>query len=111
MKAGHHLHPGKVRADLTSKSEDESFTAARNLLRQHLIHKREIPNGRDFLFSGPEADLHDALRSLVEIAHKWNPHLHFDYARVDEYFLLRITGSEEYWDAIQGYFDHDEGEH
>jgi len=108
MKRPDHTDTGEARAGLSSTAEAASFEAAKRLLKQHLIHKREIPNGRDFLFSGPKTELHDALKSLVEIEHKRNRLLHLDYVQVDEYFLLRIMGSEEYGEIIQEYFERDE---
>ena len=93
-----------VLAGLKNPSEVDSFRAARVLLLQHLIHKREIPNGCDFLFSGPAREIHDALKTLVDVEHRHGPFLCLDYARVDEYFLLRITGSGQYEEMIRGYF-------
>ncbi len=83
----------------------ERFAAARALLRAHRIHTRDILNGKDFLFSGPIEKLHDALKELLEIEHRTNRFLQFDYAQIDEYFLLRIVGSKRYQDIIATYFD------
>ena len=83
----------------------ERFTAARTLLQEHRIHTREILNGKDFLFSGPVETLHASLKELLEIEHRTNRFLQFDYAQIDEYFLLRIVGSERYQDTITTYFD------
>ena len=81
------------------------FAATRLLLRGHLVHKRDIPNGRDFLFRGPNDELHTSLRELVDIERSHARFLQFDYVQVDEYFLLRVVGSEEYQHAIATYFD------
>ena len=108
MKRLGHADSGEIRSGLSSSAEAASFEAVKGLLKQHLIHKREIPNGRDFLFSGPATELHDALKSLVEINHKRNQLLHLDYVQVDEFFLLRIMGSGEYAEIIQGYFEGDD---
>ena len=83
----------------------ERFTAARTLLKQHRIHTRDILNGKDFLFSGPAEALHAALKELLEIEHRTSRFLQFDYAQIDEYFLLRIVGSERYRESIVTYFD------
>ena len=83
----------------------ERFTAARTLLKKHRIHTREILNGKDFLFSGPVETLHNSLKELLEIEHRTNRFLQFDYAQIDEYFLLRIVGSERHQDTITTYFD------
>jgi len=83
----------------------ERFNAARELLRQHRIHTRDIVNGKDFLFSGPIEVLHTALKELLEIEHRASRFLQFDYAQVNEYFLLRITGSRRHQETIATYFD------
>ena len=83
----------------------ERFAAARTLLKEHRIHTRDILNGKDFLFSGPAEELHGAMKELLEIDHRTNRFLLFDYAQIDEYFLLRIVGSKRYQDTIATYFD------
>lgn len=83
----------------------ECFTAARDLLKQHRIHTRDILNGKDFLFSGPVEALHTTLKKLLEIEHRTNRFLQFDYAQVDKYFLLRIVGSKRHQGDIVAYFD------
>jgi hypothetical protein len=83
----------------------ECFTAARALLKQHRIHTRDILNGKDFLFSGPAEEVHAALKKLLEIEHRTNRFLQFDYAQIDKYFLLRIVGSKRHQDIIAAYFD------
>lgn len=97
-------HADEVVSSLPNRQERERFTSARGLLKEHLVHEREVPNGRDFLFSGPETDLHDALRALREIESRCSRFLEFDYARIDEYFLLRIVGLPAHKDVIEGYF-------
>ena len=90
---------------LRDQSERERFVNARKLLGKHVIHKREIPNGRDYMFSGPADTLHDALRDLTSLEQSTSRFLQFDYARVDDYFLLRIVGLREHQGTIDSYFD------
>ena len=104
MTRSQRRHAEDVLAGLKNSFEVESFTAARLVLLQHLIHTREVPNGCDFLFSGPASEIHDALRILVDVEHRHGPFLCLDHVRVDEYFLLRITGSGQYGEVIRGYF-------
>ena len=95
--------------DVSSAPHDpkdlERFAAARALLKEHRVHTRDTSNGKDFLFSGPAEKLHAALRELLEIEHRTNRFLLFDYAQIDEYFLLRIVGSKRYQETIATYFD------
>jgi len=77
---------------------------AREVLQEHLACTREILNGRDFVFSGPEELIHRALHDLVAVEHQAGRFLLFDYARVDEYYLLRIVGTEGYKDTVDSYF-------
>lgn len=83
----------------------ERFTVARRFLQAHLVVRREIPNGVDFLFSGEAADLHAALKDLVEIEHRASRFLLVDYTEIDEYLLLRVIGGAEHRETIEGYFD------
>lgn len=80
------------------------FADARALLKQYLVHTREILNGKDFLFLGPKTELHEALRFLVEVEHRGKRFLHIDFAQVDEYFLLRVIGSGVDQQALSRYF-------
>jgi hypothetical protein len=89
---------------MLSTSEAAPLEIPRSVLSAHLVHTREIPNGRDFLFAGPAEQIRDALRKLVEIEHRQEPLLHFDYAQVEDYFLLRIIGSSQYAERIRDYF-------
>jgi len=81
------------------------FAEACQLLKRHLVHTREILNGKDFLFSGPSQELHTALKSLVEIEHRCSRFLQFDYVQIDEYFLLRAAGIEKHLPIIESYFE------
>jgi hypothetical protein len=85
--------------------ETAQFVIARQLLQGRLVHKRDILNGRDFLFSGPADEIHEALKCLVEVEHRNKRFLQFDYAQVDEFFLLRVAGTEEHRQLIHSYFD------
>ena len=101
----HSSHTDDIISTLRDKEAVQRFSATRLLLQQHLVHKRTIPNGRDFLFQGPHDELHESLRQLVEIERSYGRFLQFDYAQVEEYFLLRVVGSEQYQHAIANYFD------
>lgn len=81
-----------------------AFRTARDLLAQHLVHTREVANGRDFLFSGPREALHSALRLLVEYEHRRGGGLQLDFAEIDDYFLLRVTGGAYLQESIARYF-------
>jgi hypothetical protein len=87
------------------KETMQTFAGARRLLKKHLVHTREVPNGRDFLFLGPNVELHDALRLVIDVEQKNRRFIHFDFARVDEYFLLRVLGTEADQVHITGYFE------
>lgn len=98
-------HAEEVVSALSSQQERERFTQARVLLKAHLVHKREVPNGRDFLFSGPGDLLHPALKDLRDLEARCSRFLEFDYARIDEYFLLRIVALPAHQAVIASYFD------
>jgi hypothetical protein len=98
-------HTNNVVASLRDQREIERFTAARQTLKQYLVHTRDILNGKDFLFSGPADELHEALKNLVEIEHRCSRFLQFDYAQIEEYFLLRIGGLPEHSHIIEAYFE------
>jgi hypothetical protein len=97
-------HIDEVLASVRTTQESERFMQARQVLQERLVYTREILNGKDFVFSGPEEVVHHALRDLVSIEHQVGRFLLFDYARVDEFYLLRIVGTEAYKDAIETYF-------
>lgn len=101
----HNQHIDAVIAALEGEPDRERFTEARSLLKQNLIHTREILNGRDFLFAGPAGPLLDALRDLKALEYRCSRFLLFDYAQIDEYFLLRIVGQPEHQPVIESYFD------
>jgi len=106
MKRGQRTHTDEIIANLSDRREVEAFTGAWRVLAENLVHTREIPNGRDFLFAGDSEKLRDALKKLSEIEQKQRHQpLHLDYAMVDEYFLLRITGTQRHGDVIRGYFE------
>jgi len=81
------------------------FSSAREFLRQHLIHRRDILNGKDFLFSGPSDDIHKALKTVVTIEHEASRFLQFDYVQIENYFLLRVVAVADYQETIGSYFD------
>ncbi len=98
-------HADQIAASLGDPAAGARFTAARLLLRQHLLVRREIPNGRDFLFSASPPGVLEALKELVAIEHRASRFLLFDYARIEDYFLLRVVGGTEYTPIIETYFD------
>ncbi len=87
------------------RDESGPFAEARNLLKGHLVHTREIPNGKDFLFLGSRETLHGALTQIVDFEHKSKRFVHVDFAEVDGYYLLRVVGLEEDQQRISTYFD------
>lgn len=98
-------HREELAATLANRADIDRLIGALQVLRPHLVHTREVPNGLDFLFSGPEEDLHAALRTLTEIERHGKCGLHIDYVRIDAFFLLRILGSPECQDQILSFFD------
>jgi hypothetical protein len=98
-------HREELAATLANPADVDRFMVALQVLRRHLVHTREVPNGLDFLFSGPENDLHIALRTLTEIERHGKCGLHIDYVRIEAFFLLRILGSAECQDQILSFFD------
>jgi len=106
MKSGRQSsHMEEIVSVLKNSEKVERFTAARQLLQGHLIHRRDIPNGKDFLFSGPSEELHQALKTLVAIEHEASRFLQFNYVQIDDYFLLRVVASTSFQDVIDSYFD------
>jgi len=106
MTAGkHRSHKDDVVAALQNKETVAQFTAALVLLKCHLVHTREIPNGKDFLFLGPQEELHNALKLVVEVEHASGKLLHLNYVEVDQYFLLRVSGQEGEQQIIAAYFE------
>jgi hypothetical protein len=100
----HRSHREEVVASLRDKQVIQRFLDAQALLKRHLVHTRQIPNGRDFLFLGPEGELHDALKLIVKVEHDYSRFSHVDFVQVDEYFLFRIVGSEADQQLVSGYF-------
>ncbi len=97
-------HIDEVLSAVRDPQVSERFMRARETLQEHLVYTREIPNGKDFVFSGPEKVIHLALHDLVAVEHQVGRFLLFDYAKVDEFYLLRIVGTEGHKDAIETYF-------
>ena len=97
-------HTQELLAKLTNPQDAERFLSAIAVLRPRLVHTREIPNGLDFLFSGPEEEIHAALRSLTEIEPHGGCNLQLNYVPIETYFLLRVLGSQECQDLIRSYF-------
>jgi hypothetical protein len=83
----------------------EQFSAARRFLQAHLVVRRDLPNGKDFLFAGEAGELQQALKDLVAIEHRASRFLLVDFAKIDDYFLLRVVAKSEYIGMIETYFD------
>ncbi len=97
-------HIAEVLSAVHDPQATERFMRARQTLQEHLVYTREILNGKDFVFSGPEKLIHLALHDLVAVEHQVGRFLLFDYAKVDEFYLLRIVGTEGFKEAIESYF-------
>ncbi len=74
-------------------------------LRKHLIHRRDVPNGKDFLFAGPPGEIHAALTKLVAIEHMQSGGLQYNYTQIDEFFLLRVLGPPDRQAEIASFFE------
>jgi hypothetical protein len=98
-------HIDEVLSAVRDPESSGRFLRARQTLQEHLVYTREILNGEDFVFSGPEEEVHQALRNLVTIEHQVGRFLLFDYAKIDDFYLLRIVGTERYQEAIRAYFE------
>lgn len=98
-------HIAEVVSALQDRAERERYISAVRVLKEHLIHKREIPNGRDFLFVAREKSLHDALKDLRDLEQQASRFLLFDYAEIEGYFLLRIVGRADHQSVIDSYFE------
>lgn len=98
-------HVDGLLALLRESEEARRFQSARSILRETLVMTRDTPIGRDYLFEGTPDGVRDALRDIVAIEHRHGCGLHFDYALLEDYFLLRIVGSAELRDVIVRYFD------
>ena len=97
-------HKDNMITAIHDKETAGRFVAAQVFLKGHLVHTREILNGLDFLFLGPQKELHDALKLMVDVEAKNNRILHINYVQVDQYFLLRVIGLETEQQMIAGYF-------
>ena len=98
-------HAEEIKVSLGDPRAAEQFTAVQQFLRAHLVVRRDLPNGKDFLFAGNAAELQRALKDLVAIEHRASRFLLVDFAKIDDYFLLRVIARPEYIDTIETYFD------
>ncbi|MFN0157241.1 MAG: hypothetical protein ACKVRP_04110 [Bacteroidota bacterium] len=103
--AGRRSHSEEVVSTLPDVKDRDRFTNARLLLKQHLIHTREVSNGKDYLFAGPRGQLLVALKDLRDLEQRCSRFLQFDYAEVEEYFLLRIVSLSQHQEIIETYFE------
>jgi hypothetical protein len=104
MTSSRSSHIEEVLSSVGDPQASARFIEARQVLQEHLVCTREVLNGKDFVFSGPEKVIRVALHNLVDVEHRVGRFMLFDYAKVDEYYLLRIVGTEAYKDAIDTYF-------
>ena len=74
-------------------------------LRKYLIHTRELLNGCDYLFSGPEPEIQAMLSDLVKFERRPVHDIQFNYVKVENYFLLRMMGSEKHQREIRAFFE------
>jgi len=74
-------------------------------LRKYLIHRRDVPNGKDFLFSGPPEKVHKTLARLGATEHVHSRGLQCSYTQIDDFFLLRVLGPPERQSDIESFFD------
>ncbi|GEM_PF-2279003 len=106
MAAGR-THIVDIVSSLSDQNEKERFTKALNALGPHVVYKREVSNGKDFLFEGTSGSLHDALKDLASLEHCVSNAMQFNYARLDNFLLFRITGKAEMQPLIDAFFEPD----
>jgi hypothetical protein len=97
-------HTQEILAKLGDPQDADRFLSAIAVLRPRLVYTREVSNGLDFLFAGPDEEIYAALRSLTELESRGGCHLQLNYVRIEAYFLLRVLGSQECQDLIRSYF-------
>jgi hypothetical protein len=100
-------HIAEIRAALGDGPDFEQFRRAIALLRTHLLRTREVPNGCDYLFEGPEATLHEALQTVVATERRVGRFLRLNFVLVDRLFLLRIVAPEGCAGPCEAYFSGD----
>ena len=74
-------------------------------LREWIVHTRDVANGKDYLFSGPEQEIRNHLKSLISAEKMRSADLMLTYVHLDEYVLLRITGPPSAQSTIGKYFE------
>jgi len=97
-------HIQVLREVLGDRGGTEQFNAAHGFLRSRLVATRDTAIGCDFLFAADAAGVGAALKDLVRIEHEHGRDLHFDYAEVGGYYLLRIVGTPLQKPDIDRYF-------
>jgi hypothetical protein len=97
-------HIQVLRGVLGDREETGRFNAAHGFLRSALVATRDTAIGCDFLFAADAAGVGAALKDLVRIEHEHGRDLHFDYAEVGGYYLLRIAGTPFQKPDIDEYF-------
>ena len=95
---------GRLSPMITPDSSDR-LKQVKASLKQYLVHTRELLNGCDYLFSGPESEIHTILSHLVKAERRPIHDIQFNYVKVENYFLLRMMGSEKHQREIRAFFD------
>ncbi len=101
-------HIADIVSSLSDQSEKERFMKALNTLGPHVVHKREVSNGKDYLFDSASESLQEALRDLVSLEQRVGHTVQFNYARLEDFLLLRITGRTETQPLIDAFFEPDQ---
>ncbi len=91
--------------DILASRHSEGKSLIRSTLRQWIVHARDVANGKDFLFSGPERQIRTNLKSLIAEEKVKSTELTLTYVHIDEYVLLRITGPPSAQSTIDKYFE------
>jgi len=102
MKSGKRQSPKDILASHRF-AKDENLI--RSKLQRWIVHTRDVANGKDFLFSGPESQIRSHLKSLIAEEKMRSSDLTLTYVHLDEYVLLRITGPPSSQSTIDKYFE------
>jgi hypothetical protein len=76
-----------------TREETQRICDVLESLKPHLVHTREVLDGMDFLFAGPQTDILAALRSLAALEQEGGTGARVDYARLEDFILLRVYGT------------------
>jgi len=84
-----------TRPDRRSPEDERRIVAIFGVLKPRLVHTREVLDGVDFLFSGPEDEVLEALRGIAALEQGKDPLPRVDFVRLEGYVLLRVYGSSD----------------